>query len=113
MDSTTQQERVFTRKMYMGKECTHDEFYGQFVNERVISRLARLKERIAQSQDPHFNDIPLRLWDSLIGIKDCIDRDKWRKALEWNNPKTYPWSLSDQVCVAKAAAKMIKENGGH
>lgn len=96
---------MFTRQQYMNRECTHDEFYGQFVNELVIRCVASAigVARIKGSTDPHFNDIPLREWDGL---------HRWLygtvKASHLRIGYTGGVSLSDTVCVAKAAARRIK-----
>ena len=108
----TTQEKVWTRKDYMMHRCTHSQFYGQFVNEHILNGIERLRKEIEDSQDENLNDIPLKIWDSMTWIKEYIDRDKWRKALGWDNPKTYPWSMSDQVCIAKEAARMLNGDGG-
>ncbi len=102
---------MYTRKDYMTKKCTHREYYGQFVNQEVKDYIAWVigKDRIVSSTDKHFNNIPLARWDLLVLIKDIIDRDLLRKAQDWKDPKTYPWSLCTQVCVAKEAAQQIKE----
>ena len=100
-----------TRKQYLNRECSHEEFYSQFVTESIKEAVgARVGiDRIKQSKDHHLNDIPLIVWDRLTFIKGMIDRDLWRRAREHANPKTYPWSLSDQVCIAKQAAREIRK----
>lgn len=108
----------FTRKDYMADPChavgneadraaAHRRYYAQFVTPYVLSLVrARIGvDRIKASTDRHFNDIPLRLWDQLhpalvqgvanIGAKI--------------NGAGFGVSLSDIVCVAKEAAKQIKE----
>ena len=46
----------WTRKQYMNKECTHDEYYWQFGKYLVNLVKARFgEERIKASKDPHFN----------------------------------------------------------
>lgn len=81
----------FTREQYLNKECTHSTYYGQFVTnyikEVVASRVG--VKTICASKDEHFNDIPLGIWDNL--------------------PIYTSGSLSDKVCIAKEAARQIKE----
>ena len=85
---------MFTRKQYMNKECTHREFYGQFVSPEMIGRVGRIigRERIKNSKCEHFNDIPLIEWDRLgmYNIEGCL-------------------SLGNGVCVHKEAARQIVE----
>jgi hypothetical protein len=105
---------MFTRKQYLDGECSHDTYYAQFVTDRVINHVLTYigADTIRTSHDPHMNDILLHRWDRLIGIKDCIDTKLFKAC----NNVTYAedcrdkflWSLSDQVCIAKAAAKVWK-----
>ena len=100
---------MITRKQYMRKEATHREYYGQFVTDSVKQYVSSAigKDRIAKSTDPHLSDIPLHNWDMLHAIKDmCIH--KVSEAAEHADGTLY-WSLSDQVCIAKEAARQIKE----
>ena len=94
----------WTRGSYMTKECTHSEYYGQFVTEWtkkiVLSRIPA--ERIARSTDPHFNDIPLYIWDEMHpAIQTGITTDM--RNVGADN------SLSTSVCIAKETARQIKE----
>ena len=102
---------TITRKQYMAGEATHDEFYKQFANPSLISYVANRigRDRIKNSTDASFNDIPLIQWDSLSSVSALIDRDKWREATGHDNARTYPWAMSDQVCIAKAAASIIRD----
>ncbi len=97
-----------TRKQYMAKEVTHDEYYSQFVNDSVLSyvRDAIGKARILKSKDPHFNDIALSKWDRLAPSIRMMCGHAICKANESNG-----LSLSDCVCTAKQAARIIKEQG--
>ena len=96
---------MYTRKQYMDNEVSHAEYYAQFgihLIKLVGNRIG--KKRILESSDPHFNDIPLREWDRLESsvrqLVGCMIR-------EYNGPKAGV-SLSDCVCAAKSAARMIK-----
>lgn len=35
--STKENQTLFTRKQYLDNECTHDQYYGQFVTESTIN----------------------------------------------------------------------------
>jgi hypothetical protein len=105
-----------TRKQYMNKEVSHQDYYAQFVTETILDTVrSRIgTKRILKSTDPHFNDIPLQLWDNLAPAI----RMTCGKSLSVSNASTCSRevklggvSLSDCVCVAKAAAKIIKEQG--
>ena len=97
-----------TRKQYIAKEITHKEFYGQFVTESVKKAvLCKIsKTRLLASTDPHLNDIPLSEWDNLYPVMFQITAREVARANESSGV-----SLSDMVCVAKAAARQIIEEG--
>ena len=86
----------------------HREYYAQFVGPLILGAVsARIGvERIMQTSDPHINEIPLYLWDRLHPFirVHCIER-----TVALGNSRT--WSLSDSVCVAKEAARILKELG--
>ena len=88
----------------MNNECSHDEYYSQFVSEGLKNAVSNAigKDRIIVSENHHFNDIQLNKWDSLSGLIGSY----CGKMLGEANGNGY-YSLSDTVCVAKAAAKMI------
>jgi hypothetical protein len=99
--------KLITRAEYMenvGKDPDiHDKYYGQFVVPLVKEYVRRtLGECILRSQDPkNFSDIPLRVWDSMHGVIVKICNAKVTEA------QGYGMSLSDSVCIAKAAARRI------
>ena len=85
----------YTREQYLNNECSHHDYYKQFVTKGIIDYVKRAigKDKILNSKDEHFNDIPLRLWDNLyIPIPNSLDK-----------------SLATKVCLAKCAAVIIKE----
>ena len=90
----------------MNKECTFKEYYGQFVNDsitRIVSNCIG-KQRIKDSKDLYFNDIPLKHWDAIAPVI----RQLCGKALSASNGSGGV-SLSDFVCVAKVAAMQIRD----
>lgn len=92
----------FTRQDYMNKLCTHEEYYAQFVNEGTKSLVLRCigRERIVNSKDEHFNDIPLKLWDNLV--PKAPGSGKFKDAGDY-------YTLAGGVCMLKEAARQIKE----
>jgi len=91
----------------------HHEYYIQFATDRTRRLVAQSigRDRILASQDPHFNDIPLNLWDGLEArVKDTIDRKLLGEA-EACAPGSFVWSLSTAVCIAKAVAREMRESG--
>lgn len=97
---------MFTRKDYMENKCTHQEYYSQFVNSIVKDTVRNLisVEKIKNSNDKHFHDIPLAQWDR---ISNWLQEYIARINLNLNGIATY--SIAEGVCVAKEAARQIKE----
>ena len=94
----------YTRADYMRGDVSHQDYYAQFATIAVIACVtARIgKARIQASKDEYFNDIPLAEWDELDGqIRAYVGR----RIAEANSGGV---SLADTVCVAKAAARLIK-----
>jgi len=90
---------LITRKQYMDGAASHDEYFQQFATDAgrawVLSAIG--KQRLMQSTDQHFNDIPLELWDMF----PYTPRALMRQAGD------YP-TLAGAVCIAKAIARSIK-----
>jgi hypothetical protein len=97
----------YTRKQYMAGEVSHGDYYGQFVTTSVLGLLPT--PRVLDSKDEHFNDIPLKTWDHLAG---CLSPGVIAKVAESNATVTAGGvrsiSLSDKVCVLKAAARQVR-----
>ena len=99
---------IIPRKSYIDGVVSHDDYYSQpaFCTPEVKSLVARAigLKRILDSVDPHFNDISLVKWDVLHPAVTFLVGNALREA-----NGTAGISLSDTVCVAKAAARIIKE----
>lgn len=90
----------------MNKECTHQEYYSQYVTagtELAVKRLIGV-ERIKESTDDNFNNIPLREWDNL---KETIVYHCPGGIFKHLTGEPF-YTLSDTVCIAKAAAEIIR-----
>jgi len=100
----------FNRAAYMNNECSHREYYGQFVSAMLIRQVVSIigEQRINASTNEHFNDIPLAIWDRL----EPLVKAYCGSALADSNASTSGGvrgiSLSDCVCVAKEAARQAK-----
>lgn len=93
---------MFTRAQYMASECTHSEYYGQYVTPEIKQRVSRTfgKNQLvtAYSTDKWFNNISLRKWDTLA-LQTYLAppvEDEF-------------WTLATRVCVLKEAARQIVE----
>ena len=89
-----------TNKMCLNGECTHREYYSQFVTPSIIDVVKKYigVDRINKSTDPHLNDIKLAKWDSLVSYV-------YADFKSYGDSRT----LSGCVCILKEAAKQIKE----
>ena len=109
----------FTRKAYMmagngltGAELreaqteAHRRYYGQFVTPEIRSFVETMIGRrvILSSQDEHFNDIPLRVWDRLPCGWESI------RILKARVDPGFGVSIADAVCIYKEAARQIRED---
>lgn len=59
---------MYMRKDYLNGKCTHRQYYGQFVNEKIKNTIKSwLPELIKciDDGDIHFNNIKLIRWDCL------------------------------------------------
>jgi hypothetical protein len=104
----------YTRVQYMAKECTHDQYYGQFVTRGVTSLVLSVigEHRIINSKDKYFNDIPLHEWDALKDfVRMSINTKKFMRLTwpDYSGPNVVYWSTSDAVCIAKQVARMVRE----
>lgn len=83
-------------------DCTHREYYAQFVTQQAIDTVSRLigKQRILNSTHEAFADIPLSEWDALphfLGIGHIFEQ------------VGDSLTLSGYVCVYKEAARQLLE----
>lgn len=94
-----------TRQQYLNKECTHREYYAQFVTPEIRQAVAdRIGvDAIRCSEDPNLNNIPLGKWDALC---QYIDISQFSIALRECGDG---YSMAGLVCVAKEAARQLKE----
>jgi hypothetical protein len=89
-----------TRKQYLDGDCTHQQYYAQFVNAHITRMVSDNFSpeilKAAYAKDEHFNSIPLHEWDMLAS---------------WITPNMKPYgdylTLAGQVCIAKEAARQI------
>jgi hypothetical protein len=99
---------MYTRQQYLANECTHDEYYRQFVDDFILHIVEQVFTlpvlRTAYAEDPVFNTIPLKRWDTLTSTifyySKCQDKLK-------QSGDTF--SLGTGVCILKAAAKILVE----
>jgi hypothetical protein len=81
----------------------HRRYYAQFVTDATRDLVKRFigEEAVKASKDPHFNDIALKRWDTLVGCIPGVE-----KALRAHGDFL---SLGTGVCILKEAAQQIRE----
>lgn len=94
-----------TRKQYLSGVCTHEEYYGQFVDETIMAGVRRLLDYdqlfAAFQTDEHFNNIPLSLWDGSILLTRTPEViSKMHAAGDY-------LTMATSVCILKEAARQI------
>lgn len=101
----TTSNAMHTRKDYIASNCTHEEYYGQFVNNRILhivkGKFGVEALKAAFDSDKQLNSIPLVKWDALA--KYSFTSDDANKMKECGDYMT----LSGQVCILKAAARQL------
>lgn len=95
---------TFTRQQYLNNECTHREYYSQFVTKGIKQRLrSTLKSSALKAgMDKHFNNIPLYFWDNFMPVVPYEILKKIQSCGDY-------YTLSGIVCILKEAAMQIAE----
>ena len=91
---------IYTRKDYMSNKCSHREYYGQLVTQRMKDHVSEAIPQLAKSTDPVFNDIPLTTWD-------CLGMS-YNLTSEFKELGDF-MSKAGMVCVLKEAAQQVRE----
>ena len=94
-----------TRHQYLKGECTHKEYYSQFVSEYmkqiVLSDIGKNKLIKAFNDDKNLNNISLNVWDSLAFYTCKNNYDLNIKLREAGDS----YSKAGGVCIMKEAAR--------
>ena len=95
--------------------AAHHEYYAQFATDRVKAvvrsqfKIERLKEAF-NNGDVHFNECTaLKQWDCLSNIMRSEVGSLMTKINYPDKTGVVVWSLSEGVCVAKTAARVMCE----
>lgn len=95
---------MFTRLQFSNNECSHSEYYSQYITPQVTSVVLAMigKNRILASTDENFRDISLEIWDKLHEyLFYVIGYDRPRELGDY-------MGVSLSVLIAKEAARQIK-----
>lgn len=92
---------MFTRSQYLNRECSHRQYYSQFVTPLTILYVKSCihVDVLKASQDEHFNDIQLERWDR---IPIAYNRQAMKSCGDYLTP-------AGHVCIMKEAARQILE----
>lgn len=91
---------TYTREQYMNNECTHRQYYAQFVTDKTKERVKiALGDKLNTTKDPAMNDIPLQIWDTMLLVYNADVMDAANDYL----------TLGGKVCILKEAARQLKE----
>ena len=93
---------MIMRTEYVNGEISHNKYYGQFVNEEILSMVSGFLK--GKSNNLDLNTIQLWKWDNLAIYFPNSVMVKIGKANGSGGV-----SLSDKVCTLKCAARMIQE----
>lgn len=99
---------MYTRAQYINGDCSHDEYYNQFVNAEnsayVIGALGREK-LLKKCHTKCLNEVALYEIDHLFALRSMTDASLLKSVGD-------NWCASTQVCIAKAIIKeFLTENG--
>ncbi len=98
-------QKSFTRKEYLNRNCTHREYYSQFVTDGIKQIVKMdLGDKIIKSEDEHFNDIPLKLWDNLGSL--LVSQPFIHRRMKERGDYLTKAGL---VCILKESARQILE----
>jgi hypothetical protein len=102
--------KIYTRKQLLNKECTHRQYYAQFVNEglkNLVNRWFSTEELTkAIKEDEHLNSIPLHRWDA---CSDSVKNSGFGLSAQLKE-RGDGLSLAGLVCICKEAARQIIES---
>lgn len=92
-----------TRQEYLNKNA-HREYYAQYVDHPTKQLVLRTIgfNALIDSNNKHFNDIPLRRWDGLVKRLSQKVVDKLKANGDY-------LSLGVGVCILKEAARQLVE----
>lgn len=96
------EQPTYTRAQYLNHECTHREYYAQFVNDSIRAIVKEAIPEIFRSKDEHFNDISLRRWDMLVSFIPYPVAGKLKELGDY-------MTLAGGVCILKEAARQLVE----
>ncbi len=97
-------EKLFTRQQRLDNECTHEQYYSQFINQKMINDVlcffGEKELKKAFKEDENFNTIPLQKWDSFgnFYIKNRGIDEKMKEIGDY-------LTAAGLVCIGKEAAR--------
>jgi hypothetical protein len=99
----TATDPLISRSDYIAGAASHRAYYAQFVTPAHFARLVSIADRIKESTDPHFSDIPIAVWDALAVPVPAETAATMRQCGD------YP-TLAGAVCTLKEAARQMRDS---
>jgi hypothetical protein len=95
------------KEQYRNKECTHREYYAQFVTprvKRIVKDRFGIDNLVNTPDQENLNTLNLSIWDGLVPLlwMDFTICSLLKSANEWR-------TLGSGVCILKEAAKQLIE----
>lgn len=102
MTDTNTVKAQFTKKAYMAGECTHEQYYAQFITDDGIAMVQRSTafKRMIKKGSKDTSSVEVQVWD-LIGTDG--------EAVMLLKSLGDFWSISAAVCINKAIARQLLE----
>ena len=95
---------MITRQEYLKNTKLHNEYYAQFVNDKIrnlVENKFGIRNLVnAHLEDPDFNNIPLKKWDSFGYLEHYLDKDLIKETRQG-------YSNAGAVCILKEAARQL------
>ncbi|WP_298993216.1 hypothetical protein [uncultured Desulfovibrio sp.] len=99
---------MYTEKQMLAGECTHSEYWKQFVTRSMIEYcIDNFRDKVLECENDSFNNIPLAEKDRAAALTSCtFPLNTWQ---ELNDKKGWRPSQSQYVCCVCAAMALARE----
>jgi hypothetical protein len=100
MNTITTQTPQFTRKDYLSGQCTHEQYYAQFINDAGIALVQRSEafKKLQKSKSTDLSSVELAVWDRIGTAGESVNLMKSLGDI---------WSAAGAVCINKAIARQL------
>lgn len=102
-----------SRADYLAGRCSHQDYYGQFVDDPLRALVSRrfgveaLRAALVRGDTSFNRSIPLREWDGLsLALDNRVFRERLKAAGDF-------YSTAGAVCALKEAARQVASSEQH